>query len=262
MARPALLRHIAGFICFPLLVAAVAGCSRSGEDRVGYLVQAASIAFVQANYATPLTPASSVSVPFTAAQSAGNLSVVVVGWNDTTAQIASVTDTMGNAYQLAVGPTAVAGSLTQSIYCAKNIVTAAAGANTVTVSFTVAALYPDIRILEYGGMDPLSPVDVTASATGSTATSSTPPVVTTNASDLLFAANTVATSTTGPGSGWTSRVITSPDGDIAEDRVVSGAGSYGATATLGSAGPWVMHMVAFKGMSAAPPPPPTAPTNP
>jgi len=85
-----------------------------------------------------------------------------------------------------------------------NIAAAAAGANTVKVSFTVAANYPDIRILEYGGMDSLSPVDVTASATGSTATSSTPAVGTTNASDLLFAANTVATWTTGAGDGWTS----------------------------------------------------------
>jgi hypothetical protein len=104
-------------------------------------------------------------------------------------------------------------------------------------------------------------VDVTASGTGSTATSSTPAVVTTNASDLLLAANTVATWTTGAGAGWTSRVITSPDGDIAEDRIVSTAGSYSATAPLGGAGPWVMQMVAFKGITGVPPPPPTAPTN-
>jgi hypothetical protein len=213
------------------------------------------------NYATPQTSVSSVSVPFTAAQSAGNLSVVVAGWNDTTAQIASVTDTKGNAYQLAAGPTAVAGALTQAIYYAKNIAAAAAGANTVTVSFTVAAAFPDIRILEYGGIDSHSPVDGTASATGSTATSSTPAVVTSNASDLLVAANTVASWTNDAGSGWTNRVITSPDGDIAEDRIVSTSGSYSATAPLGGAGPWVMQMVAFKGTSSVPPPPPTAPTN-
>jgi hypothetical protein len=106
------------------------------------------------NYATPQSSVATVSVPFTAAQTAGNLNVVVVGWNDTTAQISSVTDTKGNAYQLAAGPTAVAGALTQGIYYARNIVAAAAGSNIVTVSFTVPALYPDIRILEYGGMDP------------------------------------------------------------------------------------------------------------
>jgi hypothetical protein len=257
LARPVHGRQVVRLLTVLL---AAGGCGRSHEDRFSSGEQAVSSTFVQLNYATPQSSVSTVSVPFTAAQSAGNLNVVVVGWNDTTASVSSVTDTKGNAYQLAVGPTAVAGAVTQAIYFAKNIVGAAAGANILTVSFTVAALYPDIRILEYGGMDPLSPVDVTASATGTTATSSTPPVVTTEASDLLFAANTVTTWTTGAGSGWTSRVITNPDGDIAEDRIVSTAGSYSATAPLGGAGPWVMQMVAFKAMTNAPPPP-TAPTN-
>jgi len=236
-------------------------CGRSDEGRFSSVDQALSVAFVQVNYATPQSSVATVSVPFKAAQSAGNLNVVVVGWNDTTSRVSSVTDTKGNAYQLAVGPAAVPGALTQSIYYAKNIVAAAAGENTVMVSFTAAALYPDVRVLEYGGLDPLSPVDVTASATGSTTTSSTPPVATTTSPDLLFAANTVATWTTGAGSGWTNRIITAPDGDIAEDRIVSTAGSYGSSAPLGGSGPWVMQMVAFKQATDAPPPPPTAPTN-
>ncbi|HEX9548874.1 MAG TPA: fibronectin type III domain-containing protein, partial [Acidimicrobiales bacterium] len=217
---------------------------------------------MQTNDATPQTPVISVSVPYTLAQSAGDLNVVVVGWNDTMAQVASVTDTKGNAYQLTVGPTLFSGQVTQSIYYAPNVGAAAAGGNTVNVFFNVPALFADVRILEYAGLDPVSPVDVTASATGSTATSSTPAAVTTNASDLLFAANTVTSWTTGPGAGWTSRVITTPDGDIAEDQIVSVAGSYGATAPLSSAGPWVMQMVAFKAAPSGPPPqPPTAPKN-
>ena len=48
------------------------------------------------------------------------------------------------------------------------------------------------------------------------------------------------------GSGFTSRIITSPDGDIAEDKVVTTAGSNSATATLSSTGPWVMQMITFK----------------
>jgi hypothetical protein len=209
--------------------------------------QSRAIAFVQKHYATPQTPVSTVRVAFIAAQSAGNLNVVVVGWNDATAQVASVTDTKGNAYQLAVGPTVFSGTLTQSIYYARNITAAAAGANAVTVSFTLAANYPDIRVLEYSGLDGVSPVDATAAATGTTTTSSTPAVVTTHASDLLFAANTVATWTSGAGTGWRNRIITTPDADIAEDRVVSTAGSYLATAPLGNAGPWVMQVVALKG---------------
>jgi galactose oxidase-like protein len=219
-------------------------------------VQAASIAFVQKNSATPQSTTSAVSVVFTAAQSLGDLNVVVVGWSDAKGQAVSVTDSKGNGYQSAVGPTAFSG-LTQSIYYAKNIAAAAAGANTVTVSFSAAAAFPDVRILEYAGLDTASPLDVTAVGTGTSSTSSTPAALTTNATDLLFAANTVSTWTTAPGSGWTNRVITSPDGDIAEDRTVSTAGSYAASATLGSSGAWAMQLVAFRAVSAGPTPTPT-----
>ena len=69
---------------------------------------------------------------------------------------------------------------------------------------------------------------------------------TTSANELIFGANMVATTTGAAGSGFTSRIITSPDGDIAEDKVVTTAGSNSATATLSSSGPWVMQMVTFK----------------
>ena len=65
-----------------------------------------------------------MTVTYTQAQLAGDLNVVVVGWNDSTAQIASVTDSKGNTYALAVGPT-VQSMATQAIYFAKNIVAAA-----------------------------------------------------------------------------------------------------------------------------------------
>ena len=257
-------RRTAGFVRILPLLFAVGGCDPSARDPFAAPATRAltgSPAFVQLNYATPQSSVTTVDVPFTAAQSAGSLNVVAVGWNDTTARVVSVTDTKGNAYQPAVGPTTLAGALSQSIYYAPNVAPAAAGVNVVTVSFTAAARFADVRIVEYSGVASVSPVDVTAAATGQTSTSSTPPLVTTNASDLLFAANTVWTTTAGPGSGWTSRVITNPDGDIAEDRMVSALGSYAVTAPLSGAGPWVMQAVAFKAEATAPPPPPTAPTN-
>ncbi|MEO8676982.1 MAG: PKD domain-containing protein, partial [Casimicrobiaceae bacterium] len=206
---------------------------------------ASSIAFVQLNYATPQSAQSPVNITFTSAQTAGNLNVVVVGWGDATAVVTSVTDSKGNVYARAVGPTTMAGPLNQSIYFAKNIAAAAANANTVTVRFNVPAQYPDIRVVEYSGIDKISPVDVTAAGTGSAALASTPPVSTTNANDLLFGASSVWTHNTGPGAGFTSRVITAPNGDIVEDRVVSVAGSYSATAPMTS-GNWIMQMVAFR----------------
>jgi chitodextrinase len=204
-----------------------------------------------------------VSVTFTNAQTAGNLNVVVVGWNDTNAAVSSVTDSVGNLYALAVGPSQVSGKLSQSIYYARNILAAGASTNTVTVRFTVLAQYADIRILEYRGLDGVNPVDVTAAAVGTNATSDSGAVTTTNANDLIVGANMVYTSTTGPGTGFTKRMTTSPDGDIAEDQVVSAVGSYHATAPLFSSGPWIMQMVAFKAASGGTgdSTPPTAPSN-
>jgi len=77
--------------------------------------QAPSIAYVQGNYAVPQTSQSRVTVAFTGAQTAGNANVIIAGWNDTVAQIQSVTDTAGNTYLRAVGPTINASFGSQSI---------------------------------------------------------------------------------------------------------------------------------------------------
>src|SRR4029078_3118562 len=77
--------------------------------------------FVQGTYKCPQAPATSVTVPFTAAQAQGALNVVIVGWNDGTALVGTVTDTAGNTYQLAIGPTVLPGRVSQSIYYAANI---------------------------------------------------------------------------------------------------------------------------------------------
>ena len=213
---------------------------------VSLTVSTSTISYVQGNYATPQTAQVSVPVKFNAAQFAGDLNVVAVGWNDSKASVSAVTDTVGNIYTLAVGPTSISGVASQSIYYAKNIAAAAAGTNTVTVTFSTGAVYPDIRILEYSGADAVNPVDVTAASSGNSGTSSSASVTTTNPTDLLFGANLVQTETTGPGSGFTSRLLTSPDGDIAEDTMVTTTGSYAATAPLSPASQWIMQMVAFR----------------
>ena len=100
-----------------------------------------AISYVQGSYSTPQSPQTKVNVTFTAAQVAGDLNVVVVGWNDSTATVTAVTDKSGNTYMSAVGPTIVTDALSQSIYYAKNIVAAGAGANMVTVTFSRAAAY-------------------------------------------------------------------------------------------------------------------------
>ena len=218
---------------------------------------ALTITYVQGNYATPQTPQTTVRVTFTAAQVAGDLNVVVVGWNDSTTVVSAVTDALGNEYTLAVGPTIQSGYASQSIYYAKNIASAAARTNAITVTFASAAKSPDIRILEYSGADTSNPVDVTAANFGNSTTSKSGPATTTNATDLIFAANLVQTVSTGSGSGFTKRLLTTPDGDIAEDQMATAAGSYSATAPLSPPAPWIMQIVALRTPSGG-----TTPTTP
>jgi chitodextrinase len=223
--------------------------------------QAPPIAYIQGSFAVPQTPQSTVTVVYAGAQTAGNLNVVVVGWRDSTAQVQSVTDAAGNAYALAVGPTVRAGFGSQAIYYAKNIQAALPGANTVSVRFDAPAQFPDIRIAEYAGLDKTNPVDVTAANQGTSKTSSSGAVSTTAANELLIGANAVSTRTTGPGSSYTARIITSPNGNILEDRIVTATGSYGATAPLSPRGSWIMQLVAFRAATGATADtqPPTAP---
>ncbi len=211
------------------------------------------IQFVQAAAAAPQAPTQTVTVTYPAAQSAGNLNIVVVGWNDAASAVQAVTDNHGNTYSLAIGPTIGTG-LTQAIYYAKNII---GGSTTVTVTFNQAAAYPDIRVLEYSGIDPVSPLDVTAGAAGNSATANSGSATTRTTNELIFGANMVATLTQGPGSTFTTRILTTPDGDIAEDRIVSATGAYSASAPLTAAGPWVMQMAAFKASGSVSNPAPT-----
>jgi hypothetical protein len=87
---------------------------------------------------------------------------------------------------------------------------------------------------------------VTASAPGTTQSASSGTATTTAASALLVGAGTTIGGFSGPGSGYSLRIITQPDLDILEDRVVSSAGPYSADAPLLSGASWVMQMVAFR----------------
>lgn len=206
--------------------------------------------FVQVAAAVPQSPTNSVQVSYPCTESKGDLNVVAVGWSDSTSSVSSVSDSQGNNYKLAVGPT-VGQNLTQSIYYA---ITKAAAGNTVTVTFNHSVPFPDVRILEYAGIDNTTPLDNATGASGTTGTiTASGPDTTTFANDLIFGANTVGDTTVAAGSGFTSRIITSPDGDIAEDQVVSSVGTYDATAVLHTANtPWVMQLAAFKLGSSAP----------
>jgi fibronectin type 3 domain-containing protein len=56
-------------------------------------------------------------------------------------------------------------------------------------------------------------------------------------------------------------LLTSPDADVAEDRMVTVVGSYSATAPITPAARWVMQMVAFRTPATPDTTPPTAPSS-
>ncbi len=200
-------------------------------------------AFLQGAWAAPQTTQTAVSVTLQSPQSAGNLLVVFAGWNDTAATVSSVTDTRGDTFALAIGPTKRTTVLSQSVYYAKNVI---GGANTVTVRFSRAANFVDVRVLEYAGVDTVAPLDTAAAASGSSGLADTGLFTTHAAGDLLVAGDMVMTGSPSAGSGYATRLITNPDGDLAEDRVAGAAGMYNATAPVVGPNGWVIQVAAFK----------------
>jgi len=204
--------------------------------------QVSPISFIQVAAATPSSSQSVVKVVYPETQTQGNMNIVVIGWHDVVSAVQSVTDTLGNTYHLAIGPT-TGNKIRQSIYYAPNI---HSGSNTVTVTFNRAAATPDIRVLEYSGLNTTSPLDVTAGAHSNSALANSGPATTRYAIELVFGADIVsATSTRGPGAGFTPRILTN-DGDIAEDAIKTVVGGYAVSAPLNAGGPWVSQMATFK----------------
>jgi hypothetical protein len=204
------------------------------------------IAFVQVASSVP-NSSNSVATTFAKAQGDGDLNVVAVCWNSSSGSLTSVTDTMSNVYAVAAPVFALAGEASCATYCARNIKPAAAKANVVTVKWATSVSAPDVRIAEYSGVGAL---DVSAAASGTGTAANSGGASTTASGDLVLGLDYIQNSTTAAGSGFTSRVITTPDSDILEDKVAGAPGSYGATATT-NGGWWVMQMVAFKAASLA-----------
>jgi hypothetical protein len=148
-------------------------------------------------------------------------------------------------------PKASANGLSQAIWYASNIKAVAAGANAVTVTFSASTPYVDIRALEYSGLDAVNPFDVGASASGNSTSADSGTITTTSANELIFGAGITGGGFSAAGTGFTNRIITE-DADIAEDRIVTTAGSYSATATLSPSASWVMQVATFRGATAGP----------
>jgi chitodextrinase len=188
---------------------------------------------------TQISSGSSVSVPFNSATTSGNTIVAYVIWSNAASAI--VTDSQGNAFTSVTAPVSWGGGNSTQIFYATNV---AGGADTVTATFRNAvSSFGVIYIHEYAGISATNPVDVTVSATGSSAAINSGSATTTSPNDLIFGAGVSDMSVTAVGPGFTGRSLAF--GNVTEDESATAAGSYAATATHDGI-VWEMQMVAFR----------------
>jgi len=194
---------------------------------------------VQDTNSTQISTGASVSASFHSPTQAGNTIVAYVIWNN----IGSValTDSLCDTFVNICAPVAWGNGYSAQIFYASKIV---GGTDTVTAMFrTSVTAFGVLYVHEYAGINPVSPVDVFASASGSSTTLNSGAAVTTSPNDLIFGAGVSDNSVTAAGSGFTSRDMAY--GNITEDHIATSIGSYSATATHNGQ-KWGMQLVAFR----------------
>ena len=193
-----------------------------------------------------VTSGSSIPLTFTRPNKPAGLIVAYIVWDN--GDPVSLTDSAGNAYTSAAGPTQAGDGFSSEIFYAGNI---AGGANTVTATFTMpVAARAVLSLFEYSGVDAASPVEAAVAASG-TASSMVSGVLTVgNLNDLLFVgarSSGSLVSRVSPGY----RIRLQRFGSLAADILASKLGSASVTATQkGTA--WTMQMVAFRPADLAP----------
>jgi hypothetical protein len=194
------------------------------------------------NHSQQVQTGTTNTLAFAQNTTAGNLIVVSIVWDNVAG--VDVSDSQGNTYVSGAARRTWGTSWSAKTVYVNNI---AGGADTVTVGFfTPITSFATVSISEYAGIDEAilgNPVDVTATGTGTGSAMTSGAITTTNSSDLLYGFGASNGAVTDPGTGFTTRSMTFET--ITEDRFVSSAGPYAATATQNSTA-WVMQMIAFR----------------
>jgi hypothetical protein len=182
---------------------------------------------------------------FPAPLTAGNLIVVWVWYKVGAApsHVMQITDTVGNQYLLAIGPTLGAGvqaGFQQEIWYAKNI-NGGTGVK-VTAIFSANTTERAIGAHEYANADKNQPlVNTPVGMAGNGANATLGPIMTTLAR-IIFAAVVFQGQGTA-GVGFTQR--SSLQGNVTEDRAVTLPGSYSAN-FANTAQAWLAQLVTFR----------------
>jgi hypothetical protein len=190
--------------------------------------------------------ASKASETFASPIAAGH-TVIALGFWYALGYSGTVTDSVGNTYAATVSTSNPQQGVLQIFYAAR----AAPGATTVTLTTSAPINYMGLAIFEYAGLAGSNVLEGSAGhgATSSTVSASTPPLTTSAASSLLFAAfaDPNGSGAITPGAGWSPLVTNGQFAMLAEARIVSTSGPLSATATLSKADSrWVALIAAFQ----------------
>jgi hypothetical protein len=205
------------------------------------------IAFVQSlGNSTGNVAGTSLTQSITA--TAGNTLVVFASWANTSGSL-TCSDTLGNAWTTVITKVDTPHTQVSGICYATNIT---GGSDTVTTAYT-SAPYRRIVVSEYHGLATSSPVDTSASATASSATTAVDAVTsgaatTTTAGDLIFgtAEDDVASNNIAAGTGFTHRFDMDGIDTYIQDKIQYTAGSVASTNTFSNTDGYTALMVAFK----------------
>jgi hypothetical protein len=194
-------------------------------------------AFVQvaANSATTAT--------FPGPSNPGDLIVVSSYWSSQAVSVTSVTDTKGNTYNLAIGPTNWGGaSYRGATYYASNIAGGGA-ATTITITYSGAQGGTITFAAEYSGVATFNPLDQVSAQTGTGTVLNSGTVATGQGTELIYGFGMSAgVATIDPP--YTARSVLS--NNFIADRTVFRTGYYSVTGTNANVA-WLCQMATFRG---------------
>lgn len=230
--------------------------SGSQQWQAGYAVFRPGFAFVQDGSCSPSGGPFPQTAPFPSPVKVGSLLIALVIWNPSTT--VSLSDPNNGTWTPIGSPGVATGSLAGFFSQFFYIPSAVAGSTTVTGTGTAA--FAEIYVAEYSYSGTLSidgtPSNTMVTSVAGVSTSGT--VVTTGASDLLFAASMVEDSTcNGAGTNFTARDgvnWNNLNGGLAGDWTTAPVGSRSAGFTQnGATDAVLMGIVAFMTGTSAPP---------
>lgn len=172
----------------------------------------------------------------------GNFIAVFYRAANSSAFTATASDTAGNTYSVVTYATNTSDKC--GMLYAKNITGNAA--NIVTLTLSGAVPFRAVMVLQYSGIDPVSPLDTFAIGNGSASTPTVGPFTTSTANELIVAGvMTNSGLSFVAGSGYTLQITAPSSQGAVEDRIVSSI-QTGVTATFSNTATWGMVAATFK----------------